>query len=54
MYSIGTDDSQIFSEDKLVKTKARKDISQDVHEIHTHNQENTQGEHADQHTSETI
>jgi hypothetical protein len=37
----------------LKKKQATKDIFQDVHEIHTHNQVNTQDEHADQHTSET-
>jgi hypothetical protein len=38
----------------MKKFKQKKDISLGAHEIHRHNQESTQGEHADQHTSETI
>jgi hypothetical protein len=38
----------------MKEIQARKDIFLDAHEIHRHNQESTQGEHADQHTSETI
>lgn len=43
-----------FIQNNLKRNQLRKDIFQDVHEVRMQNQTYTQGEHADQHTSETI